>query len=133
MSYLIQIGKHFKPLNNQSNFKHQNASTIEVPYNTFKSAPAQNTLGTKLRITITLAEESLLMASRVFCNPLKTSFPMAFFASGLSKPTSKIPVIEYPIGNSASVHDWLNEFNQTSMSTKGGILNREKKCFFNRF
>ena len=61
---------------------------------TFKSAPAQKTLGTKLRIKTTLAEESLLISSRHCWNPLRKSFPIAFFLSGLSNLTSTIPAIK---------------------------------------
>lgn len=61
-------------------------------HSTFKSAPAQNTLGTELQIINTFAEWSLWTASNVCCNPLSISFPIAFFVPGLSKLTSKIPI-----------------------------------------
>lgn len=61
-------------------------------HSTFKSAPAQNTLGTELQIIKTFALWSLSTASNVYCKPLSISFPIAFLSPGLSKLTSKIPV-----------------------------------------
>lgn len=61
-------------------------------YLTFKSAPAQNTLGTELEIITTLAEESSLIVSHVCFRPLSSSVPIAFLAPGLFKLTSIIPV-----------------------------------------
>ena len=60
-------------------------------HSTFRSAPAQKTLGTELQIIKIFAEESLLIASKLCCNSLSMSFPMAFLVAGLSKLTSTIP------------------------------------------
>ncbi|URE03110.1 hypothetical protein MUK42_03055, partial [Musa troglodytarum] len=58
---------------------------------TLRSAPAQKTFGTELDTTTTLADESLPIVSIAFCSPLSISFPIAFFASGLSNFSSIIP------------------------------------------
>jgi len=60
---------------------------------TFKSAPAQKTFGTELQIKTTWAETSLSIVSKALRNPLNISLPIEFFAAGLSKLTSTIPVL----------------------------------------
>ena len=60
---------------------------------TFKSAPAQKTFGTELQIKTTWADSSLSIVSKALRNPLNISFPIEFFAAGLSKLTSTIPVL----------------------------------------
>lgn len=78
---------------NKLQYYYHNLTQFKKQHCTFRSAPAQKTRGTELQIIITLTEESLYTASKTFCNPLNISFPIAFFASGLSKLTSTIPTI----------------------------------------